>query len=187
MKALLCMMMAACAVGAIEQPAATPDLPAAAAAQAPVQQALRALRYVSDTTPRPAARYYIYLQSAKWCSPCRAEMPRIVQAYSAMQAAGVEPVLVSHDATAEAALDYITTYKVPFAGTHMSDPGLEKLPGFVLAKSIPHITIVNADGHVVFSGHGAAAQHWQDILAEYEARLEQGEKAPRLSPADVEL
>ena len=48
---------------------------------------------------RPAAdaEFYVYLQSASWCPPCRAEMPKIVAAYPEMRKRGVEVVLIGYD------------------------------------------------------------------------------------------
>lgn len=145
-------------------------LPACADDAAPAQQATAAnvAEAIGQTTflsgtPMADAQYYIYLFSASWCGPCRALMPRIVEQYPAMKDAKVEVILISFDATPEAAKEYIEHYNAGFPGLHAKDPAVQQLPGISMPRGIPNAIIVDANGKVLFNGHGAKALNWQNI------------------------
>lgn len=120
--------------------------------------------------PDLQAKYYVYVQSASWCGPCRKYMPVIVDLYDRLKQAGVEVILVGRDSTEKATAAYAKSHKVTFP-VLQGDPGLEaSLPGFGMAKSIPHIQVVDRDGAVLLSGH---PQHfftggkWKDLLEQW--------------------
>lgn len=113
------------------------------------------------------AKYYIYLQSASWCPPCRAEMPEIAKQYAAMEKAGIEIILCSWDQTTDAAKNFLKTNKVKFPAITKEDAA--ELPGFVRANGIPNATFVTADGELITSGHGAIVRSWQSIIEKWEA------------------
>lgn len=113
-------------------------------------------------TPDTKAKYYIYLHSASWCGPCKALMPQIMEQYEDMQKAKVEIILIGCDSTVEAATQYISHYNENIAGILSKDPGAKKLPGFSKADGIPHATIVDRKGKVLYNGHGIGAVNWKN-------------------------
>ena len=135
----------------------------AAAAQSPVAQALSATQVMNGAV-NPQAEYYIYVQSASWCGPCKKEMPELVKIYPQMQAGHVELILVGLDGTRAEAEAYLQSYSAPFPGVHYKDDALQKLPGFELARAVPHATVVHKSGRVVAKGHGSLALKWRQIV-----------------------
>ena len=111
------------------------------------------------------ADYYVYLESASWCGPCRREMPGIVKAYKEMQKAGIEILLIGADRSPEAAQKYLEDFGAAFPGVHRKDKGVTELPGYTPASGIPAATFVTADGEVLKSGHGSIIMDWKKIIS----------------------
>ena len=142
------------------------DDTAAAAAPgtlSPVAQALSKAQILNGKQPNLAAEYYIYVQSASWCGPCKLEMPHLIEQYPQMKEGNVEVILVDLDNTAEQGKAYLEGFQAPFPGVHMEDPAVKALPGYELARAVPHATIVDAQGRLVAKGHGSLARKWQQI------------------------
>ena len=110
------------------------------------------------------AKYYAYLFSASWCTPCRAIMPDIVKEYRKMKRAGLEVILICADRGEVAAKDYVKKYRIKFPYVLASDPEVSTLPGFRPARGIPNVIFVDAAGNVITSGHGAMLLKWEDII-----------------------
>lgn len=153
---------------ALRVSAQEPAAPAtASAASGSVGAALAKLK-TFNATPATDAKYYIYLESASWCSPCRKEMPKIVKAYDEMKANGVEVILVARDTTAEAAQKYLSTFKASFPGVfNVAD---DFLPGFTSADYYPHAVIVDAQGNVVADDNGSIVLEWKSRIKAHEDR-----------------
>lgn len=126
-----------------------------------VPQAIEALEFFNGT-PNTKAKYYIYLQSASWCGPCRVLMPKIIAEYEEMKKEKVEIILIGGDSTVEAATEYITHYSDEIAGILARDPGAQKLPGIGRGEGIPHATIVDRKGKVLYNGRGNGALNWRE-------------------------
>ncbi len=125
-----------------------------------LQKSLRKLKYAQGR-PNLKADYYIYLQSASWCPPCRKEMPIICEEYPKMKKANVELILISFDRSKSAAKDFPKKHNGKFPVTMKTDKNLDKLVGFTKASGIPHATILDKYGKVVANGHGALVQDWK--------------------------
>ena len=117
-----------------------------------------------NAKPKKGAQFYIYLQSASWCGPCRAEMPNIAKEYKKIKKAGGEIILLGCDKTEADAKNYLKDFRAKFPGI-MREKG-SKLPGYVDAPGIPHATFVRPDGSVIKSGHGSIIMDWKEIIAE---------------------
>lgn len=124
------------------------------------------LTYISANKPATDAKFYIYLSSASWCGPCRAIMPRVVQQYPEIKAAGGEIVLLCCDSTPAAGKAYLKKYDAQFPSIllNIRNANSLKLPGFVPPRSIPNAVFVSADGTVMQRGHGGIVLHWRDII-----------------------
>ena len=113
--------------------------------------------------PNPRAKFYIYLQSASWCGPCKAEMPKIVEMYPELKKAKVEVILVGYDRTKEDAQKYLETFKAPFPGVMRKEGG--NLPGCELSSGIPYAIIVNSKGKMLQSGHAVGIfRDWKELI-----------------------
>lgn len=117
-----------------------------------------------NAKPNLKAKYYVYLQSASWCGPCKAEMPDIVKAYPNMKKKKVEIILIGADRTKEDAILYLDSFKAAFPGVHYKSPGVKDLPGFTPAPGIPHATFVDDKGRVLGEGHGSIIMNWEQII-----------------------
>lgn len=135
-----------------------------AASKTPVADALLKLKKVCGKFNRQAD-YYIYLFSASWCGPCRAEMPKIVEAYKKMRRKGVEVVLMSADKTPEDAENYVEQYKAKFYTVMGKEARKAKIPGIDKRNSggVPHCVIVDRYGQFITSNHPAV------IIPEWES------------------
>lgn len=114
----------------------------------------------------PNAKCYVYLQSASWCGPCRAEMPKLVSAYKEMKEAGVEVILCGRDEDKAGVKGYIKEFKIPFPAVVAKSK--LPLPGFKYSSSVPHATFVDKNGKVLKDGHGNITLGWQEILDKLE-------------------
>lgn len=135
------------------------------AAASEVADALKQIKTVSGKA-NASAICYVYLESASWCGPCRAEMPKIVKEYQKMKKKGIEIILCSADKTKKDAKGYVKSFKIRFPVIMGSDANL---PGFSPAGGIPHATFVDAEGNVLASGHGSIiVSKWQEVLSKLE-------------------
>ena len=160
-----CILAAGCAT-ALAGSAAAADAtaamePQASAALSPVARALSGVS-VMNGEANMQADYYIYVQSASWCGPCKLEMPVLVKLYPEMKAANVELILVGLDGTEPEALKYLQSFSAPFPGVHFK--AADALPGFTLSRTVPHATVVNKQGEVIAKGHGSLARKWLQII-----------------------
>ncbi len=155
-----------CAVAAGMEASPTATSPAAVGK---VGQQLSTLPFLNGHRPNTHARYYIYLCSAGWCGPCNKAMPHVVETYARMQPAGlVELVHVNFDRSEEKALSFLARHRVSFPA--LSETHGEKLPGFIRPRGIPQAIIVDANGRVIKSGHGAIILDYEKIIDDYEQR-----------------
>ncbi len=120
--------------------------------------------------PSRKAEFYIYLQSASWCGPCRAEMPEIAKEYKAMKRSRrVELVLLSGDRSLSAAKSFLKGNKAKFPATMLNSDGVRKLPGVSsLPNYFPAAVIVKADGTVIKAGHGSIVKDWREYTIDAE-------------------
>lgn len=155
-----------------------PATPTGTTPKSQVSEVAKSLKKVKSFNGRinKKAKYYIYLQSASWCPPCRAEMPEIAKQYADMERAGVELILCSCDRTTDDAKRFLKANKAKFPATTGEDA--VNLPGFVRANSIPNAIIVTANGDTITSGHGMIVKDWKSIIEKWEADHASGSDTP---------
>lgn len=117
-----------------------------------------------NAEPNYKAKYYIYLESASWCGPCKAEMPHIVKAYPEMKKKKVEILLVGADRSPEAAEKYLKSFNAEFPGVWGGDELVKNLPGYKRASYVPHAVFVDEKGNVIEDGNGGLVKNWEAIL-----------------------
>lgn len=154
-----------CASSCAQEQTAAPAAPAVQAA--PVVTALQELDYITDVRPSADAKFYVYLCSASWCPPCRAIMPKVVEQYKDIKAAGGEILLLCFDRTPEAGKAYVKKYGVAFPTVmaNFANVGSMGLPGFTPPRGIPNAIFVTPNGNVLSNGHGATLLNWKQIIA----------------------
>lgn len=159
MKNFLISLACLCCGFAVAQDAPT-TVPSALAAPA--------LTYLSDARPAADARFYIYLSSASWCPPCRALMPKVVEEYPAIKAAGGEIILLCFDRTPEAGRKYLQNYKAGFPGIMCSYNEADKLslPGYIVPRGIPNVIFVTPDGKLLNNGRGFTLLDWRKTITQ---------------------
>ena len=133
-----------------------------------MQQAFEGVNWATDKKPNLRAKYYIYLMSASWCGPCRALMPRIVEAYKTDMKEGkyVEVILTACEQTPEGVPAYMEKYGAGFPGIHISAPDVTRFIGYNrsdMKKGIPFVTICDNEGNVLAKGHGAF-NTWKETI-----------------------
>lgn len=116
--------------------------------------------FFTEVKPDPTATHYFFLESASWCGPCKAIMPKIVEQYPEMKKAGVELILIASEAEPQAK-SYLESYKAEFAG--MMPHIAQNLPGFVKGNGVPNVYLVDAEGNTVTSGHGRMVLQWRQL------------------------
>lgn len=140
-----------------------------------LKAALEGCNFYNGVTPNPQARYFVLLESASWCGPCKAVMPQVVAAYPAMKEGDVEVILLNKDKTPEAAQKYVDDYKMEFPAVMVA--GMPKIPGHVSGPGIPFMTIIDAEGNTVQSGHGQMSLQWKQLTENYEKKGGAAKKA----------
>lgn len=144
-------------------PAQTEAAPAAATpALAAVPARLQELNYITDARPSADASFYVYLCSASWCGPCRAIMPKVIEQYPAIKAAGGEIILLCFDSTPQAGTAYVKKYNAAFPAVMFSSKLI--LPGFSAPRGIPNAVFVTPEGKVLNKGHGSTLLNWKAII-----------------------
>ncbi len=128
-----------------------------------VKEALKQMSFFNGE-PNPNAQYYIFLRSASWCGPCRAEMPEIVEIYKDIKASKkVELILWSADNDLEKGKKFLTDHKAPFPGT-MDVSILTELKG---GSSVPHAYVLDKKGKLLLRGHGSILKNWKYATLDY--------------------
>ena len=162
-----------CAQGTTQTtPASTTGAaPAATQSSVSVPSALMRLKFLQGK-PDMDAKYYIYVQSASWCGPCRKFMPIIVDAYKELKSRGVEIILVGRDSEEKATIAYANSHNVPFAVLQGAKELEEALPGFTMARGIPHIQVVERGGALMLDAHPQnffIHSKWKDLLEKWKS------------------
>lgn len=129
----------------------------------PVAKALAGVETV-NAKPNYKAKYYIYLQSASWCPPCREEMPKVAKAYPEMKKKKVEIILIGGDETLEGVGKFLSSNKAEFPGVNIRDKAARALPGYKPSPSWPHVIFVDDKGNMLHEGHGADTLKWEEII-----------------------
>ncbi|MBE6419621.1 MAG: redoxin domain-containing protein [Akkermansiaceae bacterium] len=125
-----------------------------------VGEFLQGATFFTEVKPNPAATHYFILESASWCGPCKAVMPKIIEQYPKMREAGVELILLASENEA-GAKKYLAGYNAEFAG--ILPVHITGMPGFVKGNGIPNMCLIDADGNTVTTGHGRMVLQWRQL------------------------
>ncbi len=121
------------------------------------QKLIKKLDFI-QTKPNVKADYFILLNTASWCPPCRKAMPGVVEAYKDIKASKkVELIILSADNSEDAAKAYLKGYKAKIPAVM----GTPKIPGYVPSNGIPNVTIIDKDGKTVVNGGPNLIIEWK--------------------------
>ncbi len=133
------------------------------------QTFIKKLKYV-QTKPNVKADYFILLNTASWCAPCREAMPGIVETYKDIKASKrVELVILSADQDKDAAKAYLKSYKAKIPATM----GRPEIPGYVKSNGIPNVTIIDKDGNTIVNGGPSLITNWKQHTLDKEPAEEE--------------
>lgn len=121
---------------------------------------LQNVTFFTEVKPDPTATHYFILESASWCGPCKAVMPKIVEQYPKMKEAGVELILLASEQEA-AAKKYLESYGAEFAG--IMPTAAQGMPGYVKGNGVPNVCLIDAEGNTVTQGHGRMVLQWRQL------------------------
>lgn len=135
------------------------------AAPTAMARATAQISFLTDAKPAPDAAYYMYVNSAYWCGPCRRYMPEIIAAYEEMRKDNrMDVILLSHDRSEKGALRYIELYSIPFSAVMYHSKERAMLPGAPdNVIGIPYIVVVDAQGNTVHTGHASTFKNWKEF------------------------
>ncbi len=121
------------------------------------QKLIKRLKYIK-TKANSKADYFILLNTASWCPPCRKAMPGIVEAYKDIKASKrVELIILSADRSEEDAESYLKGYKAKIPAVM----GTPAIPGYVKSNGIPNVTIIDKNGKTIVNGGPALITSWK--------------------------
>lgn len=134
------------------------------AAPSAMAKAADQVRFLTERKPATDAAYYMYVNSAYWCAPCRRTIPLIIAEYEEMRKDNhMEVILLDHDHSEKGALWYIELCSIPFPAVMYNSEERTKLPGAGFkVEGIPYIVIVDAQGNEVHSGHASTFKNWRE-------------------------
>ncbi len=162
MKSLYCSILSSCAFVIFGSMNALSEDAKACSTHQKMQEAVSSLNIIHGHINENAA-FFIYLQSASWCAPCRAEMPHFVKMYPEMQKMGVELILVSADKSPELGVKFATDNQATFPVVMSSDSSVLSLPHFTRGGYIPKATFVTSSGELIKTGSGDIIHQWKSI------------------------
>ena len=103
---------------------------------------------------------------ARWCGPCRTEIPDIVAQYPSAKKAGVQVVGVALDDKPDAVRDFAKAYDIDYPVLLIKNQGPALLQQLGNAEAgLPYTLVFNRDGKIVMRKLGAMSRaEWAATL-----------------------
>lgn len=93
---------------------------------------------------------------ARWCPPCRVEIPELVEVQTRHKARGVEVIGISLESDAPPVRDFAKAYDINYTVLLTRDKGVALLQALGNAKAgLPYTVVLNRRGEIVGSKLGA--------------------------------
>ena len=93
-------------------------------------------------------KYTAFYFSAKWCPPCRAFTPKLVN-FRNKHSDKFEVIFVSSDKSSGAQTDYMNSYNMPWPATQWRGTDSSNLSRKFGIRGIPALVVINSKGEVV--------------------------------------
>ena len=93
---------------------------------------------------------------ARWCAPCRVEIPRLVEFQARHRVSGIEVIGVNIESDAPPVRDFAKAYEINYTVLLTRDKGIALLQALGDGPAgLPYTIVVNREGTVVASKLGA--------------------------------
>ena len=99
--------------------------------------------------------------SGHWCAPCRAFMPKLMEAYNGYRSNDLEIIFVSHDRDEEAARAYHA--QMPWPALAYGDEQRDAIKRIFGVKSVPSLIAVDENGRAVQLPNGETARSLVEV------------------------
>ena len=107
---------------------------------------------------------------ARWCPPCRVEIPELVDFQTGHKARGIEVIGVNLESDAPPVRDFAKAYEINYPVLLTRDKGVALLQALGNPKAgLPYTVVINRQGGIVASKLGAMSK--ADLEAASEAAL----------------
>jgi peroxiredoxin len=107
---------------------------------------------------------------ARWCEPCRGEIPSLVSERARFKDRGVEVIGIAIENEPEAVRDFARAYGIDYPVLLAMDQGIELMQALGNAKAgLPYTLVLDRRGQVVARRMGSLKQ--DDMAAAFEAAL----------------
>ncbi len=104
---------------------------------------------------------------ARWCGPCRVEIPELMETHSRYQARGLEVLGLNLESEAPSVKDFAQAYEVNYPVLLVGDKGIALMQALGNAKAgLPFTVVLNRKGEIVASKLGAMSRPELDAAAE---------------------
>jgi thiol-disulfide isomerase/thioredoxin len=93
---------------------------------------------------------------ARWCAPCRVEIPELVELQTRHKARGIEVIGLNLESNAPAVRDFAKAYDINYPVLLTRDAGIALLQALGNPKAgLPYTVAINRQGEIVASKLGA--------------------------------
>ncbi|MDK9702289.1 MAG: TlpA family protein disulfide reductase [Sulfuritalea sp.] len=104
---------------------------------------------------------------ARWCAPCRVEIPELVELQTKHRARGIEVIGINLESNAPPVRDFAKAYDINYPVLLTRDKGIALLQALGNGKAgLPYTVVINRKGEVVASKLGAMNRAELEAAAE---------------------
>jgi peroxiredoxin len=103
---------------------------------------------------------------ARWCAPCRVEIPELVKTHNAYRKHGLQVLGIGLEDKAESVRDFMKAYEMNYTVLLASDKGIELMQALGNSKAgLPYTIVLDRRGEIVASKLGEMSRADLDAAA----------------------
>lgn len=96
---------------------------------------------------------------ARWCGPCRVEIPELIKAHDKYRKQGLVVLGIGLEDKAESVRDFMKAYDMNYPVLLAGDKGIDLLQALGNSKAgLPYTVVINRKGEIVASKLGAMSR-----------------------------
>jgi len=96
---------------------------------------------------------------ARWCGPCRVEIPELIKAHDKYRKQGLVVLGIGLEDKAESVRDFMKAYDMNYPVLLAEDKGIDLLQALGNSKAgLPYTVVINRKGEIVASKLGAMSR-----------------------------
>lgn len=104
---------------------------------------------------------------ARWCGPCRVEIPELIKAHDKYQKKGLVVLGIGLEDKAESVRDFMKAYEMNYPVLLAKDKGIALMQALGNGKAgLPYTVVINRKGEVVASKLGAMNRAELEVASE---------------------